>query len=159
MRLVGDDLHEWDIVVMDAEPMIAYARDERGSERVEPFLSAIENEDLLGYIHPVNLSEIYWVVGRNAGHSDARTYVDKIVDIGFKEPPRGIWMDAGEHKTDRSLALGDAFALSTAEKLAGDHTEKDVLLLVGADDDYEHFIGNDSTSDKPDILRFRTGSV
>jgi len=100
-----------DRVVFDAEPLIAHADDEPGSEVVEEYLDAVAVEDL-GI---------------------------KTMDVG------DTWKDASEYTLRYNPALGDSFALATAEHV-------DATLLVGGDDDY------DDVSDIP-IERFRDGSA
>ena len=56
-----------------------------------------------------------------------------------------VWIEASEYILAYNPALGDSFALATADDV-------DATLLVGGDDDY------DDISDVP-IERFRDGSA
>lgn len=131
-----------DAVVFDAEPLVAYVFDEPGSGTVESYLDAvIGGTD--GYISTVNLAEVHYVVRAMGDEERADTVVDVLDESGVKRvDTTETWRLASELKSRYAPALGDAFALATAEHVDG-------TLLVGADDDY------DDVTDVS-IERFRT---
>ena len=132
-------------VVFDTEPLIAYFNDEPGSDDVEEYLEAIRG-DVSGVISQANRTEIHYLTARidNTDRADALIEVieeNGIRTVGCEE----TWRSASYFKRGYAVALGDAFALATAEHVDG-------TLLVGANDNFDS-IG------EVDIERFRTGSV
>jgi predicted nucleic acid-binding protein len=135
-----------DRVVFDAETLIAHADDEPGSEVVEGYLDAVAVEEATGYASYVNLAEVRYTLARKYDRETADEYLDWLVDLGIKTVDvADAWLEASEYILGYTPALGDSFALATAEHVEG-------TLLVGGDDDY------DEISDVP-IDRFRDGSA
>lgn len=129
-------------VVFDAEPLIAHADDEHGSEVVEEYLDAVAAEDTTGYACCVNLAEVRYTLARKYNRDIADEYLDWLSDLGVETVDIGnAWLQASEYILTYNPALGDSFALATAETV-------EATLLVGGDDDY------DEISDIP-IERFR----
>lgn len=129
-------------VVFDAEPLIAYFCDEPGSDTVETYINAVMGPSD-GYISAVTLAEVHYIVRDIESQDRADAVVEIIEETGIRRVDTAdTWRLAAESKHQHSPALGDAFALATAESVDG-------LLLVGADDDY------DAISDIR-IDRFRT---
>lgn len=132
-------------VVFDTEPLVAHADGEPGSETVAEYLDATAVKGTDGYVNRVNLTEVRYILARKYDRTVADEYIDWLLDFGLR--PVGvnaIWTNAAEYVIDYNPALGDSFALATAE-----HVE--ATLLVGADDDY------DAVTEVP-IQRFRTES-
>jgi len=135
-----------DRVVFDAEPLIAHADDEPGSGVVEEYLDAVAAEDTAGYASCVNLAEVRYTLARKYDRTTADDYLDWLDDLGIEtRDADAVWIEASEYILAYNPALGDSFALATAEDI-------DATLLVGGDDDY------DDISDVP-IERFRDGSA
>ena len=135
-----------DCVVFDAEPLIAHADDEPGSDVVEKYLDAVAVGDATGYASCVNLAEIRYTIARKYDRGTAEEYLDWLIDLGIKPlDVTDVWTAASEYVLEYNPALGDSFALATAE-----HAE--ATLLIGGDDDY------DEISTVP-IERFRDGSA
>lgn len=135
-----------DRIVFDAEPLIAHADDEPGSEVVEAYLDAVAVEETAGYTSCVTLAEIRYTIARKYNRATADEYLDWLTDLGIETVEVGdSWLAASEYILQYNPALGDSFALATAEVV-------DATLLVGGDDDY------DEISDIP-IERFREGSA
>lgn len=129
-------------IVFDAEPFIAYFCDEPGSDTVETYIDAVMGS-ADGYISSVNLAEVHYIVRKIDGEERADSVVEIIEETGIRLVDTAeTWRFAADFKHHHSPALGDAFALATAESVDG-------MLLVGADDDYD---------DITDVLieRFRT---
>jgi len=135
-----------DRVVFDAEPLIAHADDEPGSDVVEAYLDAVAVGETTGYTSCVTLAEVRYTIARKYDRGTADEYLDWVADIGI-EPidVSDVWLDASEYVLGYNPALGDSFAVATAE-----HVE--ATLLAGGDDDY------DEVSEVP-IDRFRDGSA
>ena len=133
-----------DRLVFDTEPLVAHATDESGESTVGVFLDAVRNGDTAGFINQVNLTETRYVIARVSGRETADQYINWLFDIGIR--PVGvndIWIDASDVILEHNPALGDSFALATA-----DHT--DASLLIGGDDDF------DTVTEIP-LIRFRDG--
>lgn len=135
-----------DRVVFDAEPLIAHADEEPGSDVVEKYLDAVAVEDAAGYTSCVNLAEVRYTIARKYDRGTADQYIEWLSDLGIKTVDVGDgWVKASEYILQYNPALGDSFALAAAEDVGG-------TLLVGGDNDY------DEISDVP-IERFREGSA
>jgi predicted nucleic acid-binding protein len=118
-------------VVIDTKPLVAHADDEPGSETVAEYLDATAVEGTDGYVNRVNLTEIRYILARKYDRTVADEYIDWLLGFGLHPVSvDAIWTTAAEYVLDYNPALGDSFALSTAE-----HVE--AALLVGADDDYD----------------------
>ena len=131
-----------DRVVFDAEPLVAHADDEPGSEVVEEYLDAVAADDTTGYVSYVTLTEVRYILAGKYDRGIADEYIDWLTDFGIE--PVGVadcWKTTADHVVSHNPALGDAFALATADHL-------DATLLVGADDDYD-------AVDDVSITRFR----
>ena len=135
-----------DAIVFDAEPLIAHADDEPGSDIVEEYLDAVAVDDTVGSISYVTLTEIRYILARKYDRETADEYIDWLADFGIElVSVDKLWKGTADHVLSSNPALGDAFALATADHL-------DATLLVGADSDYD---GIDDVS----ITRFRTESA
>ena len=135
-----------DHIVFDAEPLIAHADAEPGSDVVEEYLDAVAVADAVGYVSCVNLAEIRYTIARKYDLDTADEYLDWLTELGIESVDGGdAWRRASEYVLAYNPALGDSFALATAEHV-------DATLLVGGDDDY------DEISDVP-VTRFRDGSA
>lgn len=133
-------------VVFDAEPLVAHADAEPGSRTVEEYLDAVAVDRTDGYVSRVNLAEIRYILARKYDRATADDYVDWLDDLGIEAV--GVddcWTEAAEFVLEHNPALGDSFALATAETVGG-------TLLVGGDDDY----GGVETVP---LQRFRDGSA
>ena len=133
-----------DRIVFDAEPLIAHADDELGSDAVEEYLDAVAAEDTTGYACCVNLAEIRYTLAGKYDRTTADEYLGWLSNLGVEPVDVGdTWVEASEYILACNPALGDSFALAVAETV-------DATLIVGGDDDY------DEVSDIP-IERFRDG--
>jgi PIN domain nuclease of toxin-antitoxin system len=132
-----------DAVVFDAEALVAYFCEEPGSDVVETYLEAVSGA-AKGYISAVNLAEVHYIVRTIADEERADSIVDSIEETGIERvDSKDTWRTAADAKYRDSPALGDAFALATAEDVDG-------TLLVGADGDY------DDIETAASISRFRS---
>lgn len=131
-----------DVLVFDTEPLIAYFFDEDKSEVVEQHLQSVR-DGATGVISRVNLTEVLYVAANKRNMRMARTCIQSIREFGIDVVEcMSTWEMAGEVKQRRSIALGDSYAVATADRRGG-------TLIVGADDDY------DDVTEVP-IDRFRT---
>lgn len=135
-----------DRVVFDAEPLVAHADDEPGSDVVEEYLDAVAVDDTAGSVSYVTLAEVRYILARKYDRETADEYIDWLIDLGIETVGvDDLWKGTADHVLSSNPALGDAFALATPDQL-------DATLLVGADADYDH-VGDVS------VTRFRTESA
>lgn len=105
---------------------------------LSPYFSSKTN----GYINRVNLPRVRSILARKYERTMADEYLDWLLD--FEVTPVAVdalWADAAKYIIEYNPALGDSFALATAENIDG-------IFLIRADDDY-----NDITEGS--IQRFR----
>lgn len=134
-----------DRLVFDTEPLVAHAGNEDGTAVVDVFLDAVRDGETAGFVNQVNLTETRYVIGRVSGRETADRYINWLFDIGIRSVGvNDIWIDAADYILEHNPALGDSFALATA-----DHT--DASLLIGGDDDF------DTITEVP-LIRFRDGA-
>lgn len=126
-------------VVFDAEPLLALSFDEQGASEVERWLDRVYDGELDGYVSTINLAEFRYIASRKASMEEADAHIDDLRDIGVTEYDiDGLWIAASDLKATYSPSIGDAYAIAAAKDLNCD-SERDVTLLVGADDDYDVF--------------------
>jgi predicted nucleic acid-binding protein len=126
-------------VVFDAEPLLAFSFDEPGADEVERWLDRVYDGELDGYVSTINLAEYRYVATRNASTQEADAHIDELRDIGVSEYGiDDLWKEASGMKAAYSPSIGDAYAVAVAKDLDTDD-ERNVTLLVGADDDLEVF--------------------
>lgn len=131
-----------DTIVFDTEPLIAYLDDEPGSDVVEGWIDRIASGEIDGYISPVTKTEVLYV-GSRVGFrpEDVRASLGRLEELGVTvHDPRKCWESAAALKESHPMALGDAYALATADAVNG-------TLLVGADTDFDEL--------EDDVERFR----
>jgi PIN domain nuclease of toxin-antitoxin system len=63
-------------VVFDAEPLIAHANDEHGSDVVEEYLDPVAASDTAGHACCVNLADIRYTLARKYDRPTAEEYLD-----------------------------------------------------------------------------------
>ena len=138
-------------VVFDAEPLLAFAFDEQGAGEVERWLDRVYDGELDGYIPTINLAEFRYIATRKTAVEQADAHINDLREIGVTEYNiDDLWETASDLKATYSPSIGDAYAVAAAKDL---DTERNVTLLVGADDDYNVF--EDEAGYKHLIERFR----
>ena len=122
------------IVILDACAVIAFFRDEEGSEMVEHFL--IDSQHIC-YIHVINLCEVYYDFLRSNNQDYANQMVSELQEVGviFKaDLEQDFWQLVAYYKaTIRRVSLADCFALALTKNLKGtlitsDHHEFDRIV-------------------------------
>lgn len=114
-------------VVFDAEPLVAHADAEPGSETVEAYLEAVAAGEVEGYVSLVNSTEVRYTLARKYDRATADDYLGWLADLGLERlDVAETWAAAADHVVEHDPALGDAFALATAELV-------DATLLAGGD--------------------------
>jgi ribonuclease VapC len=144
-------------VVVDAEPLLAFAFDEQGAGVVERWLDQVYDGEINGYVTTLNLAEFRYVATRKASVEQADAHIDALRDLGLTEYDiDDLWETAADVKATYSPSIGDAYAVAAAKDLDND-AGRDVTLLVGADDDYDVF--EDEAAFEHLIERFRDKSA
>lgn len=136
-----------DRLVFDAEPLVAHASSEPGADEVDRHLDAVAAGDTAGWTSVVTRTEVRYTLARKYDMDIADYYLDRLDELGVQhaQVDEPVWTGAAEFVLQHNPALGDAFALATAETLGA-------TLLVGGDDDY------DDVTRVPTV-RFRDGSA
>lgn len=143
-------------VVFDTEPLLAFSFDERGADEVERWLDRVYDGEFTGYISTINLAEFRYVAARKRSVEQADAHIDHLRDMGVTEyNVDSLWKDASKLKATYNPSLGDAYAVATARDLDNED-DRNVTLLVGADDDYDVFEDNEEFEHL--IKRFRDES-
>lgn len=120
-----------DPIVFDAEPLIAYALDERGSDRVDAYLEAAYDGTVDAFVNVLQLLEVHYVLSRVVDPEAVDAFVDHLDRIGVRrQTVDACWHRASRFKRTVNPSLGDAVALATAADVGG-------TLLAGADDDFD----------------------
>lgn len=148
-------------IVFDAEPLIAHAFDEPGADVVSEYLTRVSSGKEKGVISTVNITELQYVCHRYSDGGTTEKYLNRLEQAFGVEVygTRGVWKLAAGTKFHFNVALGDAFAVATADQFVDWDAEdgaEDVTLLVGADDDYDEIIEHGEYNY---IERFRDESV
>jgi len=119
-------------IVFDAEPLLAYLDDEPGSDTVGGWIDRVASGEVDGYVSPITKTEVLYVGSRIGFPREAvRASLVRLEELGVTVPdPTPCWGAAADLKREYGMALGDAYALATAEQVSG-------TLLVGADDDFD----------------------
>ncbi len=127
------------IVVFDTEALLAFSFDEQGAGEVERWLDRVYDAEIDGFISTINLAEFRYIATRKASEEQADAHIDDLRDMGVTEYDIDtLWKAASDLKATYSPSLGDAYAVAAAKDLDTDG-ERNVTLLVGADDDYDVF--------------------
>lgn len=126
-------------VVFDAEPLLAFSFDEPGAAEVERWLTRVYDGEVDGYVTTINFAEVRYIAVRNAAARKADAHIDDLRDMGVTEYTiDDLWEPASELKAAYNPSLADAYAVAAAKNLDR-NDERNVTLLVGADDDYDVF--------------------
>lgn len=142
-------------VVFDAEALLAFSFDEQGAGEVEGRLDRVYDGEVDGYVSSINLAEFRYIATRKATVEQADAHIDDLRDLGVTEyDVDGLWKAASDLKAAYTPSIGDAYAVAAAKDLDTDD-DRDVTLLVGADDDYDVFENEEGYEHL--IERFRDG--
>ena len=143
-------------VVFDAKVLLAFAFDEPGADVVEDWLDRVYDGDLDGYVSTINLAEFRYIAARERSPSQADAYIKDLRDIGLTEYDiDDLWTAVSDLKTRYRIAIGDAYAIAAARDV--DDGDRNVTLLVGAEDDYDTVQADGNVTSI--IERFRTRSA
>lgn len=124
-------------VVMDASALIAYLKDEEGSDVVDELLMDPGNSCLA---HAINMCEVYYDFLLRADESTAEAAVLSLAGAGVairEDASTDLWQQAGRIKARfRRVSLADCFCLAlgkleNADVVSSDHHEFDAIAERG----------------------------
>jgi len=105
-------------IVYDSNALIAYLEDEPGAESVDALLS---DDSANGFVHSVNLCEVYYHVRRKQGEDAADAACDTLKNLGLEvreDLDDDFWKAAGAIKSDyRRVSLADCSCIALANRL------------------------------------------
>lgn len=108
-------------------------------------------------ISTINLAGFRYLAIRKASTEQADSHIADLRDMGVAEYSiDDLWEVASDWKAVYSPSIGDAYAVATAKAL-DNNDERNVTLLVGADDDYDVFEDKEALGHL--IERFRDNPV
>lgn len=140
-------------VVFDAEPLLAFAFGEPGSEAVSGILDDVYDTEVEGYVTTINLAEFRYVAARLSTANAADRFIERLQNVGLAEyGVDGLWRPAAAIKAEQAPSLGDAYAIAAANDLATTATDP-VTLVVGADGDFDGI--EDACDDRVSLERIR----
>jgi len=107
-------------LALDASALVALLRNELGAETVQQLILDPAN---VSYVHAINLCEVYYDSLRVSGEKAALALLSDVDALGIvvsEEMDAAFWQDAGRHKADMKLPLGDCFLLAMAGRIGGE---------------------------------------
>jgi len=119
--------------VFDACALLAYFRNEPGADNVQELIW-----DSIGYVHAVNLCEIYYVLLRQTTEAEAQAVIDDITSSGIHFHDwidTAFWKQVGRYKAILPISIADCFCLALAVQedaaiVTSDH-EFDIVAQQG----------------------------
>jgi uncharacterized protein with PIN domain len=124
-------------IVLDACAIIAFLRDEPGSDVVRESLA---DESAAQFAHAVKMYEALYVLSRGGDEDRVRMALDGLIAQGLdvrEDMDTTFWHEAGSYKARiRRVSLADCFAITganrlDAEVLTSDHHEFDPIAAGG----------------------------
>lgn len=124
------------IYVLDASAMIAYLRNESGSDVVEQAMLDTSSHCIA---HSINLCEVFYDFHRAGGETDATTAIADLSAMGVSERndlDQVFWQEVGRLKAGGGISLADCFAINLTNRVGGtlltsDHHEMDGIAAAG----------------------------
>lgn len=116
--------------VIDSSALLAYFRDEEGSEEVE---NVLREPGKINLAHASNLCEVYYDLLHFFGEETAEAALVAIASFGVIERDdldRDFWKKAGRHKAAmHRISLADCYCLTLAQR-------EDALIITTDHDFY-----------------------
>lgn len=119
-------------IVFDAQALVAFFFEEDGADAVEARLAEAQAGTGPGFVHDVNLAEVWYQVKRRSGEEKADEVVRWLLEeVGLEQvSSEETWREAARIKADHGVGLADCFALAAAKL-------RDARILTGGDEDFE----------------------
>jgi PIN domain nuclease of toxin-antitoxin system len=124
------------IYVLDACAMIAYLRNEPGSNAV---LQALVETGSQCLAHSLNLCEVFYDFHRKSDENVATNAINDLYSVGVLERAdldEAFWKDVGRLKAKGKISLADCCAIVITNRVGGtlltsDHHELDRIAAAG----------------------------
>jgi predicted nucleic acid-binding protein len=117
-------------LVFDSSALVAYVENEPGGALVESLLA---DPHTAGYVHSINLCEVYYGARREHGEQAAQIALSGLRETGlsFREDmDEDLWVDAARLKADfKRVSLADCICAALARRVDG--------AVVTADREFE----------------------
>ncbi|MEQ8186349.1 MAG: type II toxin-antitoxin system VapC family toxin [Candidatus Eremiobacterota bacterium] len=107
-------------IIFDACAIIAFVNGEDGADFVENLLV---DENNMGFVHAVNLCEVFYEYLRVSGESQAQSVIDDITGTGItvcEDMDTLFWQDIARYKAKGRISLADCFCIALAGRLKGE---------------------------------------
>lgn len=108
-------------LVYDSNVLIAYLEDEPGAEIIEFWLTDKTNT---GFVHSINLCEVFYHVRRKFGEEAAQETYEGIRKLGLtirEDLDEDFWQEAGRIKADFCrVSLADCLCITLANRIGGE---------------------------------------
>jgi len=110
------------VYILDSFAIIAFLKDEEGSNKVEELLRSAENGTIKLFMHAINLGEIFYTVFKQSGEIQALNVYSKIrqypVEFLF-DLSESFLLSAVSIKGTYPISYADTFAVATAIERSG----------------------------------------
>ncbi len=114
------------VTVLDSHALVAFLREEPGSEMVRQILEKAAERDAPVHMTEVNYAEAQYIIRRKEGDDAWKAIANElpVMPIEFHPADRRLANLAAEYKAKYKLSLADAFAAALAK-------EKKAELVTG----------------------------
>jgi predicted nucleic acid-binding protein len=113
-------------LVYDSNVLIAYLEDEPGAEVVDALLADAANS---GFVHAINLCEVFYHVRRKFGEEAAQEAYAGIRALGLElreDLDDELWQAAGRIKADfHRISLADCLCIALADRVGAEVVTSD----------------------------------
>ena len=124
-----------DNYILDACALIAYFKNETGSEAMVQFFCQADDGDISIFMHKLNLLEVFYGFYRDDGKEKADAILDDslLLPIIFvDELEESLFREAGRLKASHDISFADSIALALASVRGGslitaDHHEFEII--------------------------------
>jgi len=103
-------------ILFDSHAIVKWVQKEKGFQKVKSLVTACRDQSLRGYINQINLGEVYYLIIRRAGLSEAKTFLENFFRLSIEVvlPDSDLIWEAAEIKARFSISYADCFAAATA---------------------------------------------
>ena len=103
-------------ILFDSHAIVKWVQKEKGFQKVKSLVTACRDQSLRGYINQINLGEVYYLIIRWSGLSEAKTFLENFFRLSIEVvlPDSDLIWEAAEIKARFSISYADCFAAATA---------------------------------------------
>jgi len=108
--------------ILDACALIAFFKQEPGSETVIPFFDRAEDDEILLSMHKLNVLEVYYGFYRDDGKEQAEAVLGDTLSLPIKivdDLDDALFREAGRLKASYDISFADSIALALASVRGG----------------------------------------